>query len=112
MDNVVLSVGNDQSDTDTIQNDLPELDSDEEYYTAVHTNDQGVQELEITVRPTSKSFIGDNTVLVSSLTQAQTALFEPGFVQVQVNWKTSDGTRHATDIVEIPSFDNLYDEEL
>ena len=112
MDNVVLSVGNDQSNTDTIQNDLPELDSDEEYRTAVHTNDQGVQELEITVRPTSKSFIGDNTVLVSSLTQAQTALFEPGFVQVQVNWKTSDGTRHATDIVEIPSFDNLYDEEL
>lgn len=112
MDNVVLSVGNDQSDTDTIQNDLPELDSDEEYHTAVHTNGQGVQELEITVRPTSTSFIGDNTVLVSSLTQEQTALFEPGFVQVQVNWKTSDGARHATDIVEIPSFDNLYDEEL
>ena len=112
MDDLVLNEENDQSDTDTVQNDLPELDSDEEYSTVINTNDQGAQELKLTVRPTSKSLVGDDTVLVSSLTQEQTAQFEPGFVQVQVNWKTSDGTRHATDIVEIPSFDNLYDEEL
>lgn len=112
MDNFILSARNDQSDTDVIQNDLSELDSDEEYHTAINTNDQGAQELKLTVRPTSKSLVGDDTVLVSSLTQEQTAQFEPGFVQVQVNWKTSNGTRHATDIVEIPSFDNLYDEEL
>ena len=61
----------------------------------------------ITVTPVAKNATGNDTVISCSLTQEQTAKFKPGRVRVQVNWKTSGGIRKATDIVFIPSFDNL-----
>lgn len=61
----------------------------------------------ITVTPIIKDATGNDTAISCSLTQEQTAKFKPGRVRVQVNWKTSGGIRKATNIVFIPSFDNL-----
>ena len=108
MDSLILHTQNDPVDEPT----GIELDENEDYSSAVRTNSDGSQEIELTVRPKTNVFLGGNTVLTASLTQEQTALFESGSIKVQVNWVTSDGTRYATDIVKIPSFDNLYEEEI
>ena len=64
----------------------------------------------LTITPTSKVVSGNDTIITCSLSQEQTAQFKPGRIRVQVNWMTSGGIRKATDIVLIPSFDNLLDE--
>jgi len=64
----------------------------------------------LTVTPISKIKSGSDTTLSCSLTQEQTAMFKPGRIRVQVNWKTSGGIRKATDVAYIPSFDNLLEE--
>jgi hypothetical protein len=64
----------------------------------------------LTVDPSTKVKSGNDTIVTCSLTQEQTAQFKPGRIRAQVNWKTSGGIRKATDIVYIPSFDNLLEE--
>lgn len=64
----------------------------------------------LTIEPVSMSTSENDTVLACSLTQENTAMFKPGKVRTQVNWITPGGSRKATDIAFIPSFDNLLDE--
>lgn len=79
--------------------------------TVINTLSQAEYKTEsLTVTPTGKAVSGNDTIITCSLSQEQTARFKPGRVRVQVNWMTSGGVRKATDIVLIPSFDNLLDE--
>lgn len=87
-------------------------DVDTDYPDGIYHGGGAVHETIITVQPITKTLSGNDTVLTTYLTQAQTAKFKPGVVRVQVNWKTSGGIRHATDVVKLPSFDNLYEEEI
>ena len=64
----------------------------------------------VTLNPTTKTVSGNDTIISCALSQEQTGQFRPGRVRAQVNWMTSGGVRKATDIVFIPSFDNLLDE--
>ena len=52
----------------------------------------------------------DSTVSVS-LSQLQTAQFQPGVIDVQVNW-VEGGTRNATEIRQVDVGQNLLDEEV
>lgn len=55
----------------------------------------------------------DGTYLDFELTQAQTGMFNyHNSVSVQVNWIDSFGKRHATEIKEVPSLENLIKEVL
>lgn len=87
-------------------------DIDTDYPNGIYHGGRTARETTITVQPITKTLSGNDTVLTAYLTQAQTAQFKPGVVRVQVNWKTSGGIRHATDVVKLPSFDNLYEEEI
>ncbi len=51
---------------------------------------------ETTIEATSVSYSNPNTVIVINLTQEQNALFEEGFVLLQVNWIYSNNKRKAT----------------
>ena len=87
-------------------------DVDTDYPDGIYHGGGAAHETTITVQPITKTLSGNDTVLTTYLTQAQTAQFKPGVIRVQVNWKTSGGIRHATDVVKLPSFDNLYEEEI
>ena len=56
-------------------------------------NDLDVAETEISVR----------------LSQADSLLFSPGLLRIQANWTKSDGSRAASEIVEIDVSENLLD---
>lgn len=52
----------------------------------------------------------ENDTIIVNLTQEQSAKFNNGIVQVQLNIVTIDGNRLASRIVNIECFDNLLDE--
>lgn len=58
------------------------------------------------VEPESMAKDGNDTVLLVSLTQAQTSKLKRGKARVQVNW-VGGGKRGATDIVEFEVAENL-----
>lgn len=67
---------------------------------------------ELDVKAASVSYDGADTTVTVELTQAQTALFRPGAVQVQANWVTADGRRDATLVKEDTVYLNLLEREV
>lgn len=65
----------------------------------------------LTLRPETLEYDGEKTSLTVSLTQLQTASFDVGWCDVQVNWVV-DGVRNATCVKRIPVGTNLLEEEL
>lgn len=70
------------------------------------------RKVELDVKATTVAFDGSDTTVTVELAQAQTAMFKPGTVQVQVNWVTLEGRRDATLAKEDEVHVNLLEHEV
>lgn len=69
-------------------------------------------ETALTIEDPPATYDGHRTTLAVTLTQAQTALFERGAADVQVNWLDLRGMRNATIVRSIPIGTQLLDSVL
>lgn len=65
----------------------------------------------LTLRPETLEYDGEKTEITVSLSQLETAGFEVGWCDVQVNWML-DGKRNATCVKRVSVGTNLLEEEL
>ena len=66
----------------------------------------------LTIESSSVSYSNPNTIVVINLTQEQNAMFQEGYIRIQINWIDSSNNRKATVIKRIRHHANLHEEVL